>query len=92
LGDGIRVLSRGLARIAGHCKRGALKVVVNHTRAVKHRLLEISRAAKSLTPANKRRMKKSYKKLLALTTKCQQVGVQNTPRLATGSLTRRTTC
>jgi len=66
LGDGIRVLSRGLARIAGHCKSGVLKVV-NHARAVKHRLLEISRAAKSLTPANKRRMKKSYKKLLALT-------------------------
>jgi IS5 family transposase len=66
LGDGVRVLSRGLARIAAHCKSGALKVV-DHGRAVKLRLLEISRAAKSLTPPNKRRMKKSYKKLLALT-------------------------
>jgi transposase, IS5 family len=34
---------------------------------VKHRLLEISRAAKSLTRANQRRMKKSCEKLLALT-------------------------
>ncbi|HEX2712843.1 MAG TPA: ISNCY family transposase, partial [Candidatus Acidoferrales bacterium] len=66
LGDGIRVLSRGLARIAAQCKSGAVKLV-KHARAVKHRLIEISRAAKSLTPTNKRRMKKSYKKLLALT-------------------------
>jgi transposase, IS5 family len=66
LGDGIRVLNRGLARIAAHCKSGALKVV-DHACAVKHRLLEISRAAKSLTPANQQRMKNSYEKLLALT-------------------------
>src|SRR5881275_531374 len=46
LGDGIRALSRSLKRIAAHCKSGALEVV-NHGRAVKHRLLEISRAAKS---------------------------------------------
>src|SRR5215471_9074733 len=66
LGDGIRVLSRSLARIATECKSGAVKVV-NHARTVKYRLLEISRAAKSLTPVNQRRMKKSYKKLVALT-------------------------
>jgi transposase, IS5 family len=40
LGDGIRVLSRSLKRIATECKSGALEVV-NHGRAVKHRLLEI---------------------------------------------------
>ena len=38
LGDGIRVLSRGLARMAGECHRGAVQVV-NPGRAVKHRLL-----------------------------------------------------
>ena len=48
LGDGIRVLSRSLKRIATECQSGACEVV-NHGRAVKHRLLEISRAAKSLT-------------------------------------------
>jgi len=68
LGDGIRVLSRSLARIAGQCKSGAVKVV-NHARTVKYRLLEISRAAKSLTPENQRRMKESYKKLVAVTRK-----------------------
>ena len=45
LGDGIRVLSRSLGRIASQCKSGVL-AVVNHARAVKYRLLEISRAAK----------------------------------------------
>ncbi|HEX8816495.1 MAG TPA: ISNCY family transposase [Terriglobales bacterium] len=66
LGDGIRVLSRSLKRIATECKSGALEVV-NHGRAVKHRLLEISRAAKSLTEASRQRMRNSYQKLLALT-------------------------
>ena len=66
LGDGIRVLSSGLARIAAQCKSGALEVV-NHARSVKYRLLEISRAAKSLTRTNQRRMQKSYEKLLGLT-------------------------
>ena len=66
LGDGIRVLSRSLERIAGECKTGAVEVV-HHARAVKHRLLEISRAAKCLTEANQKRMRDSYQKLLALT-------------------------
>jgi len=68
LGDGIRVLSRSLKRIATECKSGALEVV-NHGRAVKHRLLEISRAAKSQTEAGRERMRDSYHKLLALTEK-----------------------
>src|SRR6266567_3264323 len=66
LGDGIRVLSRSLQRIAHDCKHGAVEVV-DHARAVKHRLLEISRAAKCLTEANQQRMRDSYQKLLALT-------------------------
>jgi len=66
LGDGIRVLSRSLVRIAAECKDGALEVV-HHGRAVKHRLLEISRAAKSLTEANQQRMRDSYQKLVQLT-------------------------
>jgi len=68
LGDGIRVLSRSLKRIAAECKSGAL-VVVNHGRAVKHRLLEISRAAKFQTEASRQRMRDSYHKLLSLTGK-----------------------
>jgi transposase, IS5 family len=66
LGDGIRVLSRSLAGIAQQCKQGTL-AVVNHGRAVKYRLLEISRAAKTLTQASQQRMQDSYEKLLATT-------------------------
>jgi IS5 family transposase len=66
LGDGIRVLNRSLQRIARECTSGALQVV-DHGRAVKHRLLEISRAAKSLTEANQKRMRESYQKLMGLT-------------------------
>jgi len=66
LGDGIRVLSRSLQRIASECKHGAVEVV-DHARAVKHRLLEIGRAAKCLTEANQQRMRDNYQRLLALT-------------------------
>ena len=65
LGEGIPMLSRSLQRIAAECKNGALDVV-DHGRAVKHRLLEISRAAKSLTEVNQQRMQDSYQKLLGL--------------------------
>src|SRR6266478_9203541 len=64
LGDGIRVLSRSLQRIARECKNGAVEVV-HHARAVKHRLLEISRAAKSPTEPNRERMRDSYQKLVS---------------------------
>ena len=66
LGDGVRVLSRSLARIAQQCKRGTL-AVVNHGRAVKYRLLEISRAAQSKPEAGRGRMRAHYQKLLGLT-------------------------
>jgi IS5 family transposase len=65
LGDGIRVLSRSLQRIAAQCKSGTLSVA-NHGRAVKYRLFEISRAARSLTKAGQQRMRNSYQKLVAL--------------------------
>jgi transposase, IS5 family len=75
LGDGIRVLSRSLQRIAAQCKRGTLEVV-NHGCSVKHRLLEICRAAKTLTETGKQRMRESYQKLLALSRSvARQAGV-----------------
>jgi IS5 family transposase len=66
LGDSIRVLSRCLHKIAGQCKSGTLEVI-HHGRAVKYRLLEISRAAKCRTQAGRQRMRTSYQKLLGLT-------------------------
>src|SRR5436189_4103237 len=52
LGDGIRVLSRSLGRIASQCKSGVL-AVVSHARAVKDRLLEIGRARQTFTAARR---------------------------------------
>ena len=66
LGDGVRVLTRSLQRIAEQCAAGAVPVV-NHARAVKRRLLEISRAAKSLAEGSRQRLKDSYGTLLDLT-------------------------
>jgi IS5 family transposase len=85
LGDGIRVLSRCLERMAAECKSGALEVI-NHGRAVKHRLLEISRAAKSLTAANRQRLQESYQKLLALTRSVVQQAGQALQRWKKGKL------
>jgi transposase, IS5 family len=85
LGDGIRVLSRSLKRIAAQCKSRALEVV-NHGRAVKHRLLEISRAAKSQTEASRQRMRDSYHKLLALTGKVMRQAAKVVERWKKGKL------
>src|SRR5712691_6318293 len=86
LGDGIRVLTRGLGRIAAECTRGAVDVV-NHGRAVKHRLLEISRAAKSLTNAGRQRMRDSYHQLVALTRGVVRQATAVVKRVAAGRLT-----
>ena len=85
LGDGIRVLTRGLVRIAAECKRGAVDVV-HHGRAVKHRLLEISRAAKSLTAASRQRLQDSYAKLVALTRRVVRHARDVVRRVASGRL------
>jgi IS5 family transposase len=85
LGDGIRVLSRSLKRIAAHCKSGALEVV-NHGRAVKYRLLEISRAAKSPTDASRQRLRHSYHKLLAMTRKVVRQATEIVGRWKKGKL------
>jgi IS5 family transposase len=68
LADGLRVLSRSLQRIGAACQVGAV-VVVDHQRAAKRRVLEICRAAKTLTSASQQRLKESYAKLLGLTRK-----------------------
>ena len=62
----MRVLTRSLSKISKQCKQGAVEVM-QHSRAVKYRLLEISRAAKSKTEAGRERMRASYQKLLGLT-------------------------
>jgi IS5 family transposase len=81
LGDGIRVLTRGLKSIADECDAGVLKVV-DHARAVKYRLLEIWRAAKVRTEAGKERLKTGYTKLLELSAGVIQQATSVVDRLA----------
>lgn len=85
LGDGIRVLSRSLKRIAAECKSGALEAV-HHGRAVKYRLLEISRAAKSLTECNRKRLQESYGKLVTLSRSVLRQACQTLQRWKNGKL------
>src|SRR5712692_7890293 len=85
LGDGIRVLTRGLGRIAAECTRGAVDVV-NHARAEKHRLLAITRAAKSLTTADQQGVRDSYHQLVALTRGVVRQATAVVKRVAAGRL------
>lgn len=66
LSDGARVLTRGLVKIAALCKPGAIEVV-DHARKVKHRVLEIVRAAKVKSDAGRERLVDGYRKLLGVT-------------------------
>src|SRR6266481_6591215 len=59
LADGIRVLTRSLKRLSAACPSSALRAV-DHQRAAKRRVLEICRAAKTLTSASQQRLKDSY--------------------------------
>ena len=66
LADSLRVMTRDVQRIAKGCQESELRIV-NHARATKHRLLEIGRAARTLTQAGQEQLKQSYKKLIVLT-------------------------
>ncbi len=72
LGDSLRVLTRSLQRVAAGCQQSHLQVV-DHARAAKYRVLEICRAAKTLTETGRAQLKSSYQKLIALT---RQVAAQ----------------
>jgi transposase, IS5 family len=85
LGDSMRVLTRSLSKIAQECKPGAVEVI-EHARAVKYRLLEISRAAKSKTEAGRGRMRASYQKLLGLTRSVVRQSQQVLERFKKGRL------
>src|SRR5262249_52298325 len=65
LADWLRVMSRSLRRIVQDCQESEFRIV-NHARAAKHRVLAISRAARTLTQAGKEQLKQSYKKLIGL--------------------------
>jgi IS5 family transposase len=85
LADGIRVLTRSLKRLSSACQAGTLRTV-DHRRAVKRRVLEICRAAKTLTSASQQRLKDSYGKLLGLTRSVVKQSAQALTDLKEGKL------
>jgi transposase, IS5 family len=66
LADSLRVMGRSLHRIVQGCQDSEFRII-NHARATKHRVLEIARAARTLTQAGQEQLKQSYKKLIGLT-------------------------
>jgi transposase, IS5 family len=64
LGDGVRVLTRAMKRIAAIVGDVGAKLR-DRSRSVKYRILEIGRAARSKGGAGKERMQQGYGKLLA---------------------------
>jgi IS5 family transposase len=85
LSDGIRVLTRGLKAIGEVCQAGALHVV-DHQRAAKRRVLEICRAAKTLSEAGREKLQESYGKLIGLTRGLTRQTAQVLEDLRTGKL------
>jgi len=66
LGDGVRVLTRTMRRIAQIA--GALGTRLrDRTRSVRHRVIEIARASRSRIPQGQERLKSGYAKLLQST-------------------------
>lgn len=63
LGDGVRVLTRAMKRIAKIAGRAGTRLR-DRTRTVGYRVLEIARASRSRVPQGQERLKTSYRKLL----------------------------
>jgi IS5 family transposase len=85
LADGIRVLTRSLERVSEQCAEGAVKIV-DHARAAKYRVLEITRAAKSFTEAAREQVKSSYARLLGLARSVVYKAEEVTSTLKNGKL------
>lgn len=68
LGDGVRVLTRTMRRIAGIAGEAGA-TLRDRSRSVKYRMLEIGRTARSKGGAGKERLQQGYQKLLAATSR-----------------------
>lgn len=68
LGDGVRVLTRAMKRIAAIAGEAGAQLR-DRSRSVKHRILEIGRAARSQGGAGKKKLQQGYRKLLEATSR-----------------------
>jgi IS5 family transposase len=68
LGDGVRVLTRAMKRIAAIAGEAGAKLR-DRSRSVKYRILEIGRAARSKGGTGKEKLEQGYRKLLEATSR-----------------------
>jgi len=83
LGDGVRVLTRTMKRIAEIAGKLGTKMR-DRTRAVRYKLIEIGRASRSRQSQGKERMKSSYKALLSHTARVVGQAKRFASEVATG--------
>jgi IS5 family transposase len=88
LGDGVRVLTRAMKRIAAIAGNVGAKLR-DRSRSVKYRILEIGRAARSKGGAGKERLQQGYEKLLVSVSRVVGQAKCFSREIATGVKTSR---
>jgi transposase, IS5 family len=83
LGDGVRVLTRTMKRIAQIAGRAGTRLR-DRTRTVRYRMLEIARASRSRVPQRPERLKACYRKLLHSTARVLGQAKRFAQEVATG--------
>jgi len=83
LGDGVRVLTRTMKRIAQIAGRAGT-ALRDRTRTVRYRVMEIARASRSRIPQGQERMKACYRKLLHSTARVVGQAKRFAQEVATG--------
>lgn len=83
LGDGVRVLTRSMQRIAKLAGRAGTKLR-DRTRTVRYRVMEIARASRSRAAQGQERMKTCYRKLLYHTARVVGQAKRFAQEVATG--------
>jgi IS5 family transposase len=83
LGDGVRVLTRAMQRIAAIAGNAGAKLR-DRSRSVKYRILEIGRSARSKGGAGKERLQQGYKRLLASVSRVVGQAKRFSQEIATG--------
>jgi IS5 family transposase len=88
LGDGVRVLTRAMQRIAAIAGEAGAKLR-DRSRSVKYRILEIGRAARSKGGTGKEQLQQGYRKLLAATSRVVGQAKRFSREIDTGVKTSR---
>jgi transposase, IS5 family len=83
LGDGVRVLTRAMKRIAAIVGDAGAKLR-DRSRSVKYRILEIGRSARSKGGAGKERLQQGYERLLASVSRVVGQAKRFSDEIATG--------